>query len=75
MSDGAACAIVTTPEIAASLGKRDMVTIKALQLAPSNGVELAHASWDGSHTITTPVAAQRAYREAGIERPARASST
>jgi acetyl-CoA C-acetyltransferase len=70
VSDGAACAIVTTPQIAASLGKRDMVTIKALALAPSNGVEMGHASWDGSHTITTPLAAARAYREAGITDPA-----
>ncbi len=69
VSDGAACAIVTTPEIAASLGKRDLVTVKALQLAPSNGVEMGHASWDGSHTLTTTLAAQRAYREAGIDDP------
>ena len=69
VSDGAACAIVTTPEIARSLGKRDRVTIKALQLAPSNGVEMGHASWDGSHTLTTRIAAERAYREAGIVRP------
>jgi acetyl-CoA C-acetyltransferase len=69
VSDGAACAIVTTPEIARSLGKRDLVTIKALQLAPSNGVEMGHHSWDGSHTLTTPIAAQRAYAEAGIRDP------
>ncbi len=69
VSDGAACAIVTTPEIARSLGKRDMVTIKALQLAPSNGVEMGHHSWDGSCTLTTPLAAARAYREAGISKP------
>ena len=69
VSDGAACAIVTTPAIARSLGKRDLVTIKALQLAPSNGVEMGHASWDGSHTLTTHIAAERAYREAGIARP------
>jgi acetyl-CoA C-acetyltransferase len=69
VSDGAACAIVTTPEIARSLGKRDLVTVKALQLAPSNGVEMGHASWDGSHTLTTAIAAQRAYREAGIDDP------
>lgn len=71
VSDGAACAIVTTPAIATSLGKRDMVTIKALQLAPSNGVEMGHASWDGSYTLTTRLAAQRAYREAGITDPRR----
>ena len=37
VSDGAACAIVTTPEIARSLGKTDMVSVKALQVAVSNG--------------------------------------
>jgi len=69
VSDGAACAIVTTPAIAASLGKRDMVTVKALQLAPSNGVEMGHASWDGTYTLTSRLAAARAYREAGISDP------
>jgi acetyl-CoA C-acetyltransferase len=73
VSDGAACAIVTTPERAAAFaraaGRRDYVTIKALQLAPSNGVEMGHASWDGSYTPTTRLAAERAYREAGITRP------
>lgn len=69
VSDGAACAIVTTPEIARSLGKRELVTVKALQLAPSNGVEMGHRSWDGSHTLTTRIAAARAYREAGIRDP------
>ena len=69
VSDGAACAIVTTPAIAAALGKRDMVTVKALQVATSNGAELGHSGWDGSHTITTRLAAGRAYREAGIDDP------
>jgi len=67
VSDGAACAIVTTPEIARTLGKTNPITIKALQLAPSNGVEMGHKSWDGSHTLTAPLAAQRAYAEAGIK--------
>ena len=69
VSDGAACAIVTTPAIARAMGKRDVVTIKGLQLAPSNGVEMGHKSWDGSHTLTTPLAARRAYEEAGIRNP------
>lgn len=69
VSDGAACAIVTTPEIARSLGRREVVTVKSLQLAPSNGVELSHASWDGAHTPTTRLAAARAYAEAGIRGP------
>jgi acetyl-CoA C-acetyltransferase len=69
VSDGAACAIVTTPEIARSLGKRELVTVKALQLAPSNGVEMGHQSWDGSYTLTTRLAAKRAYQEAGLTNP------
>ena len=69
VSDGAACAIVTTPEIARSLGKQDLVTVKAMQLAASNGVEAGHASWDGSYTMTTRKAAARAYAEAGIDKP------
>jgi len=69
VSDGAACAIVTTPALARSLGLRDLVSVQALQLAPSNGVEMGHQSWDGSHTLTTPLAAARAYAEAGIRNP------
>lgn len=69
VSDGAACAIVARPEIARQLGKTNAVTVKALQLTPSNGVEMGHASWDGAHTLTTPIAAQRAYREAGVTDP------
>jgi acetyl-CoA C-acetyltransferase len=69
VSDGAACAIVTTPEIAKSLGKHDVVTVKALQLAVSNGTEAQHNSWDGSYFATTRIAARRAYAEAGIAKP------
>jgi len=69
VSDGAACAIVTTPALARSLGLRDLVSVQALQLAPSNGVEMGHQSWDGAHTLTTPLAAARAYAEAGIRNP------
>ncbi|MFP6749666.1 MAG: acetyl-CoA acetyltransferase [Alphaproteobacteria bacterium] len=69
VSDGSAAAIVTTPEIAASLGKHERITVKALQLAVSNGQESAHNSWDGSYFLTTRKAAERAYKEAGIEKP------
>ncbi|EPZ16230.1 hypothetical protein M622_13460 [Thauera terpenica 58Eu] len=69
VSDGAACAIVTTPEIAEQLGKRDIVTVKALQLAVSNGEEAQFHSWDGASIRTAEVAAQRAYSEAGITDP------
>lgn len=69
VSDGAACAIVTTPEIARSLGKKDLITVKALQLAVSNGVESSHNSWDGSYFATARIASKRAYNEAGIKNP------
>lgn len=69
VSDGSACAIVTTPQIARSLGKRDLITVKALQLAVSNGMEAQYNEWDGSHFATTRIAARRAYAEAGIEQP------
>ena len=70
VSDGSACAIVTTPEIAKSLGKENLISVKALQLAVSNGTESSHDSWDGSHLKTTRIASQRDYDEAGIRKPA-----
>jgi acetyl-CoA C-acetyltransferase len=69
VSDGAACAIVTTPEIAHALGKRDLVTIKAIQLSISSGREQTINDWDGSHVRNTRNAAARAYSEAGISDP------
>jgi acetyl-CoA C-acetyltransferase len=69
VSDGAACAIVTTPEIARSLGKRNLVTVKAMALSASNGWELQGAGWDGSYFHTTRIAARAAYKEAGITDP------
>ncbi len=69
VSDGSACAIVTTPEIAKSMGKKDLVSVKALQLANSNGLEVGHKSWDGTYFVTTRAASTRAYEEAGIKNP------
>jgi acetyl-CoA C-acetyltransferase len=69
VSDGAACAIVTTPEIAKALGKTDLVTVKALAVAVANGWELQGDGWDGSYFHTTRVAAAAAYREAAITNP------
>ncbi len=69
VSDGSACAIVTTPEIAKSLGKSDIVSVKALQLALSNGTEIAYDNWDGAHFVTTSKASTKAYEEAGITNP------
>lgn len=69
VSDGAAAAIVTTPAIARSLGKRELVSVKAIQIAVSSGVESAHQSWDGAYFPTTRNAARRAYAEASITNP------
>lgn len=69
VSDGAACAIVTTPELARAMGKHELVTVKALQLAASNGWEVQGSGWDGSYFHTTRIAAARAYQEAGITDP------
>ena len=69
VSDGAACAIVARPEIARELGRSDLITVKALQLSVSNGTEVGHNSWDGSHFITARKASRRAYEEAGIGNP------
>jgi acetyl-CoA C-acetyltransferase len=68
VSDGASCAIVTTPEIAKALGKKDIVTVKALQLALSNGTEISY-KWDGAHFVSATKASAKAYEEAGIRNP------
>jgi len=69
VSDGAAAAIVTTPEIAKAMGKKNLTMVKAIQLSVSNGYESQYNGWDGSHFHTARIAAGKAYREAGIERP------
>jgi len=71
VSDGAACAIVTSVEKARAMGLKDVVTVKAMQLAPSNGLEMSNSAWDGSYLLTTRIAAERAYQEAGITDPGR----
>ena len=69
VSDGSACAIITTPEIAKALGKDDRISVKSLQIAVSSGAETGHNSWDGDHFVTTAKASKRAYEEAGIGNP------
>ncbi len=69
VSDGAACAIVTTPEIAHALGKANPVTIKSIQLSISAGRESGTDQWDGSYVQNTRNAARRAYAEAGVKDP------
>jgi acetyl-CoA C-acetyltransferase len=75
VSDGAACAIVTTPEIARGLGKKNLVTIKALALSASAGREQSTREWDGSYVQNTRNAARAAYQEAGIRKPRAELST
>ncbi|MFW5989666.1 MAG: acetyl-CoA acetyltransferase [Desulfosudaceae bacterium] len=71
VSDGSACAIVTTPEIAKKLGKKDtrIISVKALQVALSSGEEVGYNEWDGEHFMTTSKCSTKAYEEAGIKDP------
>ena len=72
VSDGAACAIVTTPEIARALKPTaELITIKALELSVSNGEEQSFSNWDGAHIATAREAGARAYASAGISDPRR----
>jgi acetyl-CoA C-acetyltransferase len=66
VSDGAACVIVTTPDIAKGLGIANPVTVKAIQLSASHGWETSYDEWDGASVRNTQEAAKRAYAEAGI---------
>ena len=68
VSDGAACAIVASPEIAKKL-RKDPIWVKALQISGSSGEELMYTKWDGAHVETTYRAGVRAYAEAGIKNP------
>jgi acetyl-CoA C-acetyltransferase len=71
VSDGSACAIVTTPEIAQKLGKKkkDLVTVKAVQLSVSNGYEGGFNEWEGANFVTTDKCSTAAYKEAGVTNP------
>ena len=75
VSDGAACAILTTPEIARALHPdREVVTLKALEVSVSNGEEQSFsgaAAWNGACIQTAREAAARAYGGAGITDPRR----
>ncbi len=70
-SDGAAAAIITTPEIARTLrkGKEPPVFVKALQIAASPRDGNYNTKFDYTHVETTVRAAQAAYKEAGITNP------
>jgi acetyl-CoA C-acetyltransferase len=69
VSDGSACAIVTTVERAKDMGIKNPITVKALQLALSSGEEMAFNEWDGDHFVSTDLCSTKAYQEAGITNP------
>ena len=69
VSDGSACAIVTTVEKAKDMGIKNPVTVKALQLSLSNGEEMFFNEWDVDHFMTAERCSTRAYQEAGITDP------
>ena len=67
VSDGAAAAIITTPEIAAGL-RKDYILVKALGLAVG-AFGVLRNDWDFTHFPETARASQAAYQEAGIASP------
>ena len=67
VSDGAAAAIITTPEIARSL-RRDYVLVKALALSVG-AFGAIRSDWDFTHFPESVRAGQAAYQEAGIAHP------
>ena len=67
VSDGAAAAIITTPEIARSL-RRDYVLVKALALSVG-AFGAIRSDWDFTHFPESVRAGQAAYQEAGIVQP------
>lgn len=69
VSDGSACAIVTTVEKARDMGIKNPITVKALQLSLSSGEETAFNDWDGDHFMTTNLCSSKAYQEAGVTKP------
>ena len=68
VSDGAAAAILTTPEIAKSL-RKDAVYVKALQIAMAPRDGNYSQEFDYTHVEATVRAGEAAYREAGITNP------
>ena len=67
VSDGAAAAIITTPEIARSF-RQDYVLVKALALSVG-AFGAIRSDWDFTHFPETVRASQSAFQEAGISSP------
>jgi acetyl-CoA C-acetyltransferase len=68
VSDGAAAAIITTPEIAKTM-RDDPIHVKAQQIAMSPRDGKYSSRYDYAHVETTVRAAEAAYKEAGVTNP------
>ena len=68
VSDGAAAAIITRPDIARSMG-RDHILVKGLGVAVGGMQGLLLDDYDFVHFPENLAAAQRAYEESGIRNP------
>ncbi len=68
VSDGAAAAIITTPEIAKGM-RKDPIYVKALQIAMAPRDGNYNTKYDFTHVEATVRAAEAAYKEAGITNP------
>jgi len=68
MSDGAAAAIVTTPEIAKTL-RKDYVLVKGIGMAAGASQSTTQTEFDFLHYPENVAAATAAYKEAGIKNP------
>jgi acetyl-CoA C-acetyltransferase len=70
VSDGAACAILTTPELARALQPdAEIISIKALDISVSNGEEASFQKWDGASIATARRASALAYASANVTNP------
>ena len=68
VSDGAAAAIITTPEVAKGV-RKDPVYVKAQQIIMSPRDGKYNSKYDYTHVETTVRAAEAAYEEAGVTNP------
>ena len=68
VSDGCACAILTSAEDATRY-RKDPVYIKAAELVASSGVGLYETSYDYTTILEAEACAARAYKKAGITDP------
>lgn len=68
VSDGAACAILTSAENAKNY-KSEPMYIKAAEIVASSGVGMFETSYDYTTVLETEAAVKRAYEKAGITDP------